>query len=361
MLSAGLGGSYVSDSWKSIGLSKLAPQIGRYYKALSVPILLALASVVTAAWPRISRLFKKTATTPTDAQSGLVWALALWWFLDMAFVWASPRSYEQYYLPLCASAAMLAGFAVWKWQQRFTLAANKMPWLFGGLATAITLGCLSIPIFIGQRYSPDHGQRYMRPHPQTGQPIPERRRGFAQSLDRVKKEKITPSYWQQVGEYIKTHSTEDDTLYVWGWVPGIYVQAQRLAPVPKAFESDMHVTPPGVLKGQIDAIVKRLKQSPPKFIVDTRKQHSPNDRPPLELWPMVPEKSGKKRFLRNDEREIAAFESFYADMLEKQIDADEAQRFRAMKPFRDFVMNNYRFVKQYGQHILFERIEPDKP
>lgn len=163
-----------------------------------------------------------------------------------------------------------------------------------------------------------------------------------------------------VGEHIRTHSNEDDTMYVWGWMPGIYVQAQRLAPVPKAFESDMHVKSPQLLKRQIDGIVKQMEGTPPKFIVDSRKRHFPNDRPPLELWPIVPPKmfgNEKGRFLGNIPQEVATFDTAWSKFLESQIEPDEAKRYEAMKPFRDFVMNDYRIVRQYGNHILFEYIE----
>jgi len=35
-------------------------------------------------------------------------------------------------------------------------------------------------------------------------------------------------------------------------------------------------------------------------------------------------------------------------------DPDEAKRFRAMKPFREFVMKNYQIVRAFGQHVLFQ-------
>lgn len=349
--SAGLQGGYVSNSWKAIDMSSLRSQIFRYYKALSVPILLALGSIVAAACVWIPRLIRKTNNRPDEIQSKLVWVLALWWLLDMAFVWGSPRSYEQYYLPLCASGAMLSGFFVWKWQKQLSLSANKMPPLAGGLAVVITLGCLSIPIFIGQRYSPDTGADYVKNYGQ-------RRRGFGPALKELPLRK--EGAWIVVGDYIRTHSNENDTMYVWGWMPGIYVQAQRLAPVSKAFESDMHVKSPQLLKWQMDGIVNEMKGTPPKFIVDSRKRHFPNDRPPLELWPIVPPKifgNEKERFLSNNPQEIAAFDAGYSKFLESQIEPDEAKRYEAMRPFRDFVMNNYRIVKLYGNHVLFERIE----
>ncbi|MEN8128035.1 MAG: hypothetical protein ABFR90_09565, partial [Planctomycetota bacterium] len=105
LAATGLSGGYVANSWKAIGIADLAPKVFRYYKALSVPILLAMASVIAAVWVWVRRL--KIKTPPEDIQSKLVWMLAVWWMIDIAFVWGSPRSYEQYYLPLCASGAML--------------------------------------------------------------------------------------------------------------------------------------------------------------------------------------------------------------------------------------------------------------
>ncbi|MHC5117396.1 MAG: hypothetical protein ACYSQY_10085, partial [Planctomycetota bacterium] len=349
--SAGLRGGYVSNSWKAIDMSSLRSQIFRYYKALSVPILLALGSIITAASIWISGLLRKIKNTPKDIQSKLVWLLALWWLLDMAFVWGSPRSYEQYYLPLCGSGAMLGGFIIWKWQKQFSISVNKMPLLAVGMATVVALGCLSIPIFIGQQHSPDTGADYVTTYGQ-------RRRGFGPALKELPSRK--QGAWVTVAEHVRTHSNEDDTMYVWGWMPGIYVQAQRLAPVSKAFESDMHVKSPPLLKRQINMIVSQMKNAPPKFIVDSRKRHFPNDRPPLELWPIVPPKmSGNEqsRFLKNIPQEVAAFDTAWSNILESQIEPDEAKRYEAMKPFRDFVMNHYRIVRQYGNHILFEYLE----
>ncbi|MHC5116031.1 MAG: hypothetical protein ACYSQY_03090, partial [Planctomycetota bacterium] len=347
--SAGLRGGYVSNSWKAIDMSSLRSQIFRYYKALSLPILLALGSIITAVCVWMSRLLRKIKNSPDDIQSKLVWMLAFWWLLDMAFVWGSPRSYEQYYLPLCASGAMLGGFIIWKWQKQLYLSVNRMPLLTAGMAIMVSLGCLSIPIVIGQRYSPDTGADYVKNYGH-------RRRGFKPALKELPSRK--QGAWVTVGEHIRTHSNENDTIYVWGWMPGIYVQAQRLAPVSKAFEGDMHVKSPQLLKQQIERIINQMNDSPPKFIVDSRKRHFPNDRPPLELWPIVPPKTfgnEKPRFLKNDPQEVAAFDTAWSKLLEDRIEPDEAERYEAMKPFREFVMNNYRIARQYGNHILFEK------
>ncbi len=347
LAAAGLGSGYVSGSRASIEFSKYAPKIMRYYKVVGVPILLASVTILAAVIIWLVKLLKKTK--PDAIQSKLVWLLAIWWILDMAFVWVSPRSYEQYYLPLCGSAAVLAGFIVWLWSEKLKAAAVKIPWLIGGGVCVFVLAMLSMPIFIGQRYSPDTGADYTQ---NNGT----RRRGFGPALKELDYRK--QGNWVAAGDYIRSHSTETDTMYVWGWVPGIYVQAQRLAPVPKAYDGDMHVTTPRQLDRKIQGIVLELEQNPPKFIVDSRKRHFPFDRPPLELWPMVPAKvfgNKKPRLLRNNPAEVKAFDKFWKNILETQVEPDEAKRYEAMKPLRDFVMNNYRVVKPFGSHVLFEK------
>ena len=37
---------------------------------------------------------------------------------------------------------------------------------------------------------------------------------------------------------------------------------------------------------------------------------------------------------------------------------DEALRYEAIKPLRDFVMTNYHVVKIFGDHVLFELNHP---
>ena len=61
----------------------------------------------------------------------------------------------------------------------------------------------------------------------------------------------------------------------------------------------------------------------------------------------------KEMFLPPDEKIIEEYDSAWAAMLRRDIDADEAERYRAMKPFRSFVMKNYSIVKIFGAHVLF--------
>jgi len=353
----GLDSGYLSGAWAAIGFADVTKKIGRYYMALKLPISLALTSMIIAVIVWSKTLFKKTI--PQDIQSKIIWLLALWWLLDTALVWVSPRSYEQYYLPLCASAAMLSGYGVWLWQQKFLTAQNKWPLLAIAAVASIVMLSFSWNLCAGRPKSPDTGAQYTNT---SGQP--DRARGFAQALERVKEGRQQP--WQTIGDYIRSHSRDTDEIYVWGWVPGIYVEAQRMAPVPKAFESDMHVTPPARLQAEIASLVENMRQHPPKFIVDTRKRHVPWNRLPLELWPTAPAKAFGNKFarpLKNDEREIIAYDTGYMDFLEKSVNKDEALRYQAMKPFRDFVMTYYKPVvrREFGIHGLYERIEQTEP
>ena len=157
--------------------------------------------------------------------------------------------------------------------------------------------------------------------------------------------------WEIVGEYIRTHSIPNDKIYVWGWYPGIYIKAQRLSSVPGAFEGTMHTMTPETLSERISEILTAFRKQPPKFIVDSRKQHFPWDRPALELWPQTP-----KGFLPLNKQIIDEYDAAYSKMLSERIEPDEALRYKAMAPFRRFVMDNYRIVNiNFGQHVLFER------
>ena len=82
------------------------------------------------------------------------------------------------------------------------------------------------------------------------------------------------------------------------------------------------------------------------------------DRPPYELWPKVPKGfmgSKKGGFLPpNNKQLIAQFESAWAEMLKQRFDDEEAARYKLLKPFREFVMNNYKIASTFGEHVLFQ-------
>ena len=340
-------GGYVSMSREAIDFSQQAKVVLGYYKALILPVLLGCGAIAAG----IARIvFRKVKKRERNEAEKFWLLLAVWWVLDMGFVWVSPRPYEQYYLPLCASGATLGGYLLWLYSEKYKAAKSKGAWVAVGAVGVLCAILMAQHIYFGLAKSPYSGAVYKN---RQGQP--EKRRGYVQQLERVKVRKSGQlGGWEVLGDYIRERSSKEDQIYVWGWFPGIYVRAQRFSPARRAFESDMHVKGPGRLSKEMAIMVKAFSDSPPKFIVDTRKIHFPNDRPPLELWPVVPKGAKKAGFLEPDARKIAAYDSAYEKELAKRHGEDEAGRYRAMKTLRDFVMNNYRIVRMFGRHVLFE-------
>jgi hypothetical protein len=355
---------YVSAGRKAVPLAKQAPMVFRYYGLLILPVALAACSIVA----RLARVIQgrlrgsQAAAKPYDR---FVLLFGLWWLLDMAFVWISPRPYEQYYLPLNASAAMLGGYTVGLYQDKVRSAASKPPWLAAGALGLLVMMVLSWHMFFGVTRSPATGADY---RDRDGRLI--RQRGYSQKWDDIhlrKKENLI-GYWEIAGDYIRQNSEPTDKIYVWGWIPGIYVRAQRFSSASSACTSEMQVLPPPALSTMVAGLLGAFEKQPPRFIVDTHNPHFPYDgRPPLELWPrppkawVAPEGLTKEGFLRPDNRAaVEKYEAQYGKALQEkqQTWADEAQRFEAMKPLRQYVMNNYRIVQTFGDLALFELKKP---
>jgi hypothetical protein len=337
---------YVRDSWRIMDAEQRKEsrnRVFRWYKVLILPIALALGSVIVRIFRIILNSRSKVKSGTQVGNDKFVLLFATWWILDMAFVWISPRSYEQYYLPLNASAAMLSGYFIAAFRDKIKFSLYKPQWILVGFIGVILMIIMSQHIFFGVGKSAHSGTEY-----------PEKRNGYVQRLGEASRHrKGARGGWEVVGEYIHNNSTPSDGIYVWGWYPGIYVAAQRLSPAPKAFEGTMHTLAPEALSERVDELLNAFAKQPPKFIVDSRKQHFPWDRPPLELWPqsLWPKTSGGSV----DERLIETFDKEYEGVLRERIEPDEALRYKAMKPFREYVMKNYRILQAFGQHILFQR------
>jgi len=341
--------AYVRDSWQILKPEQIKQaklRVFRWYRLLILPIALALGSIVLRIAYCVLRLFFARRITHDAGRiyDRFVLLFAVWWFLDMVFVWISPRSYEQYYLPLNASAAMLGGYLLAIYSNKLKSTTYKPRWVITGLVGLLLMVIMSQHIFFGIKKSAHTGAIYLNPATR----IPEKRNGYTQKLNEISRRQKYP--WELVGEYIRDYSTPNDKIYVWGWVPGIYVAAQRLSPTPKAFEGTMHTLSPQVLTERIDEILDAFEKEPPKFIVDTLKSHFPWDRPPLELWPRT-----QKGFLPAVPQIVSQYDALYSKELREKIEPDEALRYEAMKPFREFVMNNYKIVQPFGAHILFQR------
>jgi hypothetical protein len=327
---------YISGSRKFVPFSKQWPIVLRYYGVLILPVALAVGSIIARIIRLIWHAVSKSKSN-VKIYDRFVLLLAVWWILDMAFVWISPHSYEQYYLPLNASAAMLGGYLIAIYCDRMKFAANKAGWIVLGVFGLFLMIALSWNIFFGLEKSPHSGQRYG-----------ERTKGYLQKYREISG---NPQYsWQETGDYIRENSQPTDKIYVWGWVPGIYVEAQRLSSAARAFTSTMHIRTPDELAEMVTGLLAEFKKEPPKFFVDTHNRHFPYDgRPPLELWPLW-----EPQIVKNANLKAANTDEAYAEWLTKNFDADEAGRFKAMKPFREYVMNNYKIVQSFGQMVVFE-------
>jgi len=341
-------GDYVTTARKLVTLSSQAAMVFRYYTLLILPVALALGAICLRLVSVFTHWLTKPAN-PVTSYDRFVLLLAIWWLLDMAFVWVSPRPYEQYYLPLNASAAMLGGYCIAVYHARVKAAVfHKAAWIVGGLTGGIAMLVLAYPIFAGIWVSPATGGAYKN---EAKQPI--RTKGYVQRLDEIERKKAEGQVyvWEQTGDYIREHSQKTDGIYVWGWIPGIYVRAQRFCTAPVACTSEMQVYPPATLSKIVGDLIAAFQKRPPKFIVDTHNRHFPYDppRPPLELWPTTP-----KGFISPDSRSIESYETQYYKLLDQPQWPDEAARFMAMKPLRDYIMANYRIAQVVGEQAIFE-------
>ena len=333
---------YVRQSWEILNSQQVTDflvRTMRYYLLLMLPILLAAAAIAARLFRLIMQLAGKLPPEKRNNYDKFVLLFAVWWVLDMAAGWVSPRQYEQYYLPLNGSAAMLGGYLIALYSDKYARTIYKERW---GLIGAVGFVCMVVMvwhIFFGIAKSPYSGQIY-----------DQKSRGYVQRYNEVVSNKTRNFEWQQAGEYIRTHTSPSDRIYVWGWIPGIYISAQRFCPGPLAFTSEMQVVSPKELSDMVADLLSYFRKEMPKFIVDTHNKHFPYDgRPPLELWPIL-----QQHILNMEKIQSADPDKAYAEWLAKSAWADEAGRYEAMKQFRDFVMQNYGFDQAFGGFIVFK-------
>jgi hypothetical protein len=343
--------NYVSSLRETMKFSQQWPKVLRYYLVLCLPISLAVGSIIVRIGKIILNLRRKflsgghSTSEPAIPNTGydrFVLLFAIWWLLDMAFVWISPASYEQYYLPLTASGAITGSYLIAVWRDKLSGTVFKTKWIIVGAAGLVLMVIMSWRIFFGLPRSPYTNIKY-----------PEKRNGYLQRWREIHL-RHTQSYrgvWEVAGEYIRNHTQLTDKIYVWGWVPGIYLSAQRFSSSPVACESEMHNRPPEQLEKVIDDLLSSFRKDMPKYIVDSRKQHLPLDRLKFELWPLVPKGfMGFKetQFLPNDPKVIAEFEKQWTELTRERSGDEEARRFEIMGKFRKFVRENYDIDKVFG-------------
>jgi len=341
---------YVTRSREFVPFSIQYRKVMYHYGKVIMPIALASVAIIIGILRWILSLRKREPSSGTTYDRFFL-LFAVWWILDMAFVWISPRSYVQYYLPLNASAAMLGAYGVAIYWDKAKSATQKTKWLVMGMVALLIMVGLSWHVF----FEPASGKSF-----QSYQYM-------IKTASQLRKGE-TRFRGAGTGEYIRNHSESSDRIYVWGWIPGIYVQAQRFSAASRACCLPRPV--PAVLKDMVDELLAEFKENMPKFIVDTRKRHIPVERPPYELWPIVRYQGMKQEtFLSPDENAVAAYEKNWAEILRKSFDDKEAERFEILVPFRKFIRENYEIVglKQYvvtrdgrlihpafGEEVLFE-------
>ena len=326
---------YVTRSRKLVPFSVQWRKVIYHYGKVIMPILLAGCAIVVGIVRRILSLRARKPSHRTTYDRFLL-LFAIWWLLDMAFVWISPRSYVQYYLPLNASAAMLGAYGVAVYWEKAKNAPRKTGWLVAGMVGLLLMIGLSWHVFFDSRTGRSYNSyQYMLKTASLRRKGQMRFRG------------------EGTGEYIRTHSEPTDKIYVWGWMPGIYVNAQRFSAASK-----MCCLPrpaPAGLADIVDELLTEFKKDMPKFIVDTRKRHIPAERPPYELWPIVRYQGMKQEtFLAPEENAVAAYEKNWSEILRRDFGDEEAERFDILASFRKFVRENYDIVglRQY-------RVTPD--
>jgi 4-amino-4-deoxy-L-arabinose transferase-like glycosyltransferase len=338
--------TYVSAIREMLPFSEQWPRVLRYYLALCLPVSLALGSIVVRIAKLIVNLVQKSPAAVKSKYDRFVLLLGVWWVLDMAFVWISPASYEQYYLPLTASGAMTGGYLIAVYRDKLAGAVFKTKWVVAGIVGFILMVVMTWHIFFGLPRSPYSGTKY-----------PQKRNGYAQRWAEIsyRRHEGGRGAWEVAGEYIRNHTQPTDKIYVWGWVPGIYLSAQRFSSAPNAFESEMHTRPPQQLAEVIDGLLIAFSKEMPKYIVDGRKQHLPLDRLRFELWPIMGYSSqGQPQFLPSDPQIVAEFERQWGAMLQKRFGEDEAKRFEVVGKFRQFIRAHYDTVQMFGDCVVFK-------
>ncbi|MCJ7728542.1 MAG: glycosyltransferase family 39 protein, partial [Sedimentisphaerales bacterium] len=157
---AGGVGSYVSDTRELVPFAQQWPKVLRFYWLLILPMALAGGAIIARVVKIILQLVRKLPCEGRKNYDRFVLLLGVWWILDAAFVWISSASYEQYYLPLNASAAMLGGYLIALYSDKLSIAADKRKWVLIGAGAVVVMVIMSWRIFFGTDRSPHTGYNY---------------------------------------------------------------------------------------------------------------------------------------------------------------------------------------------------------
>ena len=144
--------SYIADSHQLTTFAQQFKIVTNYYCLLLTPISMAITALLIRT--------RRSLTKQNNPHDRFIWLLGIWWIGDMALIWVSPRSYQQYYLPLIASAAMLSSYTVYSLKQKLNFSPVKPKWLAITTLSLILLIACSAHIFFGITKSPHTNKKY---------------------------------------------------------------------------------------------------------------------------------------------------------------------------------------------------------
>lgn len=419
-------GGYVAASRSVSSFAAQFDTVMRYYNMLIVPIgfsLLAAGSALVV-WSRRWRCkatsaiekndgkIQSEANTGVDNQEAFVLFFSIWWILDMLFIWISPRSYVQYYLPLNASAAMLTAYVLYRARkQALTFIWLMGVWILLKLLLTWPAPAETFPYITIRTNGPEdfwsgwaiqwiplaialcvylfanqlrRSTRTIMVALACGYALLSWSAGnveaFKERVGNLQKKlsanQVDP--WKQIGQAINKNSEPDDGLYVWGWYPGLYVAAQRFCPAMQPAYSDMHTDSPKRVAKKIRRLLKDFEAKAPRFIMDSQKMHYPyNTHPVFQLWPTGKIAEDKVGFIdpvtyrENRGQFMERVENYtfqalrlpnrpggpLAEEQARRMARTERQRHEAMEPLRDYVMKQYQPVVPANSPMMLFRLK----
>ena len=222
------------------------------------------------------RLVQRQPTAEEQAESPAAVYLFLWSLASLAGAASSGREFEHYVIQFLPAFALGTGLAVARTGQIAWSSASRWPWrLVAALATVGAVGLLAAAI---------PGKRHRT--------IPS-----------------DPS--QRVAAYIREHTAPTDRIFVWGFHPDIYLEADRRAGsrfvncsfvtglIPWTNVAPERDTTYAMVPGGLDTLVRDLAASRPVFLVDCSAGSNRHwQKYPPEKYPVLQE------FIRRHYRQV---------------------------------------------------------
>ena len=191
------------------------------------------------------------------------WPLViLWLFGDFCAVMAGGRGFNHYFLPLCSSLSVAAGFAYWKLTDQIPKYPNGLALKVGMLA--IILG----PLLSAQSLDV---------------------RDFANMVARRESPPAPP--WEKMADALNQRRRPTDTLFIWEYLPQIYYITGMRSPTRELFA--FHIFESSAFYEKFGHhIIRELDDNPPTFIVNE----------PTDPW--IPDFEERGGFVLKDFRQL---------------------------------------------------------